>query len=480
MTRGYFDQYSQLSSIDQRKNVLIEELLQRVSELEEAYQREKLDHDRETRFNRDIQIHEMELMDQITRMKNVMVGLSYYLCPTQATDFRLALQDREPFIVALLDGAGMIFKDEFLQQGEQGGLNAAAKLHSALYDYVAGNFPGIKSPKIITKILVNVKGLGELCVRGGVTTELSLIEDFVRGFNTSFPLFEMLDIGTGKGSAHDKIAEAFKLNLYNCHCHQIFLGCSQDSAYARMLEDILRDTDLRGRVSLIEGLPFETGLDSIKASYRVTRFSDLFRNTNITVWAPWKAAVASKPRSLLTSSPVPQSVSLSRTSTNTSSTSDSVPFSATCTSAASSTSGEFQIVRTRSSPKTPTPKIVERNKYGQRVDRIDFRDLPREEVTRLKKLKLCNYHFLQGECPNGSCSHDHSRKLTKSELHILKAIARMTPCRYGLDCDDPECIYGHRCPQSEPGRTGCYWGSNCRFSRAAHGVDINIVKVTKV
>ncbi|THC88446.1 hypothetical protein EYZ11_012109 [Aspergillus tanneri] len=380
MTRGYFDQYSQLSSIDQRKNVLIEELLQRVSELEEAYQREKLDHDRETRFNRDIQIHEMELMDQITRMKNVMVGLSYYLCPTQATDFRLALQDREPFIVALLDGAGMIFKDEFLQQGEQGGLNAAAKLHSALYDYVAGNFPGIKSPKIITKILVNVKGLGELCVRGGVTTELSLIEDFVRGFNTSFPLFEMLDIGTGKGSAHDKIA---------------------DSAYARMLEDILRDTDLRGRVSLIEGLPFETGLDSIKASYRCTILGYVYFRRFLDFWR------------------IPD--------------------------------------------------------Y-----RIDFRDLPREEVTRLKKLKLCNYHFLQGECPNGSCSHDHSRKLTKSELHILKAIARMTPCRYGLDCDDPECIYGHRCPQSEPGRTGCYWGSNCRFSRAAHGVDINIVKVTKV
>lgn len=45
-----------------------------MSELEEAYQREKLDHERETRFNRDIQIHEMELMDQIKRIKKIMVS----------------------------------------------------------------------------------------------------------------------------------------------------------------------------------------------------------------------------------------------------------------------------------------------------------------------------------------------------------------------------------------------------------------------
>jgi hypothetical protein len=37
-------------------------------------------------------------------------------------------------------------------------------------------------------------------------------------------------------------------------------------------------------------------------------------------------------------------------------------------------------------------------------------------------------------------------------IPFLSAIARMTPCRFGLECDDVECIYGHRCPQSEPGK----------------------------
>jgi hypothetical protein len=44
-----------------------------VTELEGAYQQEQLDHDREKRFNRDIQIHEMELMEQISRTKAIMV-----------------------------------------------------------------------------------------------------------------------------------------------------------------------------------------------------------------------------------------------------------------------------------------------------------------------------------------------------------------------------------------------------------------------
>ncbi|GMG01992.1 unnamed protein product [Aspergillus oryzae] len=196
---------------------------------------------------------------------------------------------------------------------------------------------------------VNVKGLSDLCVRGGVTTEPSLIEDFVRGFNASYPLFDLVDIGAGKESAHDKIG-AFRLNLYNCHCHQIFLGCSQDGAYAQILEDTLADRDLIGRVSLIEGLPFASDLDLIKASYRVTKFSDLFRDTKISVWAPWKAAVASKPRALLTPSPV-QHVTLSRTSTNTTTTSNSVPTSSSSTTTPNS--GEFQVVRSKSSVPPP-------------------------------------------------------------------------------------------------------------------------------
>ncbi|KAL4807658.1 hypothetical protein BDV18DRAFT_151607 [Aspergillus unguis] len=457
--RAYFERYQQLTSIEQNKDTLIEELIQRVTELEGVYQQEQLDHDREKRFNRDIQIHEMELMEQVSRSKAIM--------------------NREPFIIVLLDGDGIIFKDEFIQQGEEGGRRAAKDLSFAVEDYVSDKFPSIISPKIVAKMYVNMKALCDTLVRAGVTTDSSILDEFARGFNSSFPLFDLLDVGSGKNAAHDKIKETFKLHLYNCHCHQIFLGCSDESPYPQTLEETLADMELSGRVSLIEGISFGKNLECLRTQYRSTRFPDIFRDSKINnaVWTPWKAAVATKPRSLLTPSPnLHAATPLSRTPSNVTTASNGAPVSST--PASSQSSDDFQLVRSKIT--SSRPKTVERNKYGQRVDRLDIQSIPREEVNRIKKLKLCNYYYLQNECPNENCHHDHSRKLTKSELQTLTAVARMTPCRYGLECDDPECLYGHRCPQSETGRKDCYWGSSCRFTTAAHGIDTNIVKVTKV
>lgn len=277
--------------------------------------------------------------------------------------------------------------------------------------------------------------------------------------------------------------EMLDLYIYNCHCHQILLGCSPEVGYSEKLEDILADRDLIGRVSLIEGIAFDKDLELLKPSYRVTNFPDIFRTTKITpALAPYKAAITAKPRSLFTPSPIQHTVPLSRTSTNTTLASNSTPITvpiSSTNSANTPSTDEFQVVRPKATNLT-RPKTVERNRHGQRVDRLDFKSIPREDLNRLKKLKLCNFYYLQGECPNENCHHDHTRKLSKNDYFILSAIARMTPCRFGLECEDAECMYGHRCPQSEPGKKNCYWGSSCRFEPETHGIDTTIVKLTKV
>ncbi|KAH1301642.1 hypothetical protein KXX11_003708 [Aspergillus fumigatus] len=385
--QAYAERYRQVRSIEQTKNSLIEELLQRVAELENALQRQKLDHEREKHFNRETQIHEMELMNEITRMN--------------------ALMHREPYMIVLLDAYGLIFKEEFMKQGEQGGKIAVKKLSTALQDYITTHFPNIASPKILTMIYMNVKGLADLCIQGGIKMELSVLEAFVRGFNGNGLLSDIIDVGTGKNKASDKIEE--------------------------------------------------TNIVSASAS----------QETNA--------------RSSLTPSPVQHATSLSKTSANTTMTSNSPALSTS--SRKMPKSEEFQPVvrsiRSKASSSSP-PKIVERNKYGQRVDRFDIKTISKDDLARMKKLKLCNYFYLKGECPIEDCRHDHSRKLTKSEYHTLMIVARMTPCRYKFECDDPDCMYGHRCPHSEPGKRECVWGSTCRFDAAAHGVDTIIVKVTKI
>jgi hypothetical protein len=104
-----------------------------------------------------------------------------------------------------LDGDGMIFQDHFIQNGEQGGKDAANQLWAALTQYVSRNLPNVSSPKIMTRIYANVKGLGNACHQAGIINTPSLMEDFVRGFNESRLLFDFVDVGTGKDRADDKI-----------------------------------------------------------------------------------------------------------------------------------------------------------------------------------------------------------------------------------------------------------------------------------
>lgn len=407
--------------------------------------------------------------------------------------------------MVLLDGEGIIFKDEFLQLGEEGGRAAAKQFHAGMHAYLVKNLSSINTPKIILKLYLNVKGFAENCARSGIITDPSIVYDFIRGFNDAMSYSEIVDVGSTKNKANDKIqgmkaldqrrsphklttfvfslAEMFQVFLYNCHCHQVFVGCSSTPDYARFLQETLDDGDLTGRVSLVEGVAFDKELDAVKASYRIAKFPDVFRSTKVApiYVAPWKSSIPS--RSLLTPSPSQQLSNpppLSRTSTATSASGMGAPLAVSTPNKPNESLDFQQVVRSRGSGSSPV-KTVERNKYGQRVDRLDFKSIPRDDLNRLKKLKLCNYFFLLGECPNEeNCYHDHDRKLTKQELHILSAIARMTPCRFGLECDDPECIYGHRCPQSEPGKKTCFRGDSCRFEPVAHGIDTNIVKVTKI
>lgn len=179
-----------------------------MSELEDAYYQVKAEHEREIRYNRDIQLHEMELMEQIKRVKKIMVF--HHPCPITRRVYLLTrlskTQDREPFVIVLLDGNKTIFLDQYVRAGEQGGKDAANKLATDLGAYVSENLPNVASPKLVVRIFANVKGLGNTYLQAGIIDKTSVMDDFVRGFNESGLLFDFIDVGQSKGSAEDKIS----------------------------------------------------------------------------------------------------------------------------------------------------------------------------------------------------------------------------------------------------------------------------------
>ena len=73
---------------------------------------------------------------------------------------------------------------------------------------------------------------------------------------------------------------------------------------------------------------------------------------------------------------------------------------------------------------------------GQRIDPVIQYDP--QEVKRIKKLKMCNVHYLRNDCPYDPCTHGHDYKPNKNELMTLRYVSRMTPCHFGSECDDPK------------------------------------------
>jgi hypothetical protein len=125
---------------------------------------------------------------------------------------------------------------------------------------------------------------------------------------------------------------------------------------------------------------------------------------------------------------------------------------------------------------------ISRNRAGQRVD-PPSKDYDKVEVDRVKKMKLCNMHFLRNDCPwVAGCAHGHQGSLTKDETATLRLVARMAPCTGGSACQDLSCIYGHRCP-APPSRSHvpkgsktCIFGEACKFPVELHDIDTNVVK----
>ena len=198
--------YELLKGAEHHKNTLIEELLRRLDELTDDFNQEKLDHARESHFNREVQLQEIQLRDELRKYKALMVRAvavpgHFDLAVKRKNDENSnSCQARDAFILVLIDGDGMIFDDRLIQNGEAGGREAAGLLWNAVRDSFE-NDTGVPSDvKIVTRIYANLKGLGDVCKKSGIISTSSNIEDFARGFTGSKQLFDFVDVGVGKAT----------------------------------------------------------------------------------------------------------------------------------------------------------------------------------------------------------------------------------------------------------------------------------------
>jgi hypothetical protein len=280
------------------------------------------------------------------------------------------------------------------------------------------------------------------------------------------------------------------------HCQQIIFGCSHGNGYARLLEDYMYDKVVRNKITLLEGVPFENELVTLVENRQFLRakFGNLFRETKINSALnsvpAWFALNEIALNSANKSGAATPSRQLSRTP------SDSVS-SGTAPGALMNWAAKAAAAVPAANKPTDVAKEVSftysgnipRNRKGQRVD-PDIPNYSKPDVDRVKKMKMCNVHYLRKECTYGDkCTHRHDYKPSKQDLEWLKVVARMAACRHGAGCDDSKCIYGHRCQAPERGDKGkivndggrtCIFGVECVFPPELHNMDCQAVKMIKV
>ncbi|KAF2999696.1 hypothetical protein E8E13_002711 [Curvularia kusanoi] len=407
--------------------------------------------------------------------------------------YQRALADN-PFVMVLIDGDGMVFREEYLRDGEKGGRRAASQLDAAVREWIENEVKDVPlASRTICRIYANVRGLAETLVRTGTIEAVTDLEDFVRGFTRGKTMFDFVDVGAGKDRADEKIIENFRIFSRDYHCRRLLFGCSHDNGYARVLEEVQDNPETVAKVILLEGVPFEKEL--LPLPYTTKRFANIFRDSKlvnpVNTFVPGRfnhvhdmasppqkvydvfAGLPSRfpaPQAQVMDSPVPARAmvgSLPRTPSTSTIASDGFiatkvppPMTSWAAKAAAPPPPVSAVPKYEPADRN---EVIARNRAGQRID-PPCKDYDKAEVDRVKKLKL----------------HDFEPK--RSDIATLRLVARMSPCMSGSLCQDIKCIFGHRCPappskdKGPKGTKNCIFKEACKFPIELHDIDTNVVK----
>ncbi|KAF4813574.1 hypothetical protein CGCTS75_v013620 [Colletotrichum tropicale] len=353
------------------------------------------------------------------------------------------LKNRNPYVLILIDGDGLLFQETYIKQGIEGGKQAAYALRSAVAEYVGSQSGEVE---IIAKVCANMSGLARAMRRDGCLDSESELKEFSLGFTQAKASFDFIDVGHGKERADSKIKEATRWHLRNYNCRQILLGISHDAGYAPFLDEILQDADTRARVSLIEGFATVRELKNTNV-HILDPLPSLFRNQKLVDRSGDRSAESTYFKPTTTSPTLAVSSPASATTPSSSSwagvTKASPPPKITTPLANKNVNIP---IRTASQPKPQTPTW---NPGERGIDPpIPINQSALENIKkRTGAAKLCNNHYLRGPCAKGDeCCFEHKYRPNADEINAIAHLTRLNPCTSGQECDVENCIYGHHCP----------------------------------
>lgn len=432
-------------------------------------------------------------------------------------------QERNPFVLVLVDADGYVFNDSLIAAGAGGGSQAAQLLNDSIKASLRRK--GLEHCDVMVRVYANVAGLSKALGKAGlVASDKRSLAPFIANFNRSYPLTDFVDAGEFKENADFKLRGLLRLYAENAQCKHIFFAACHDAGY---VSELAQYRDHRDRFTLIRtsGLYFHDEFN--KLGLGVEELPGVFRPTGSAMDAIYpkpQQPMSHNGSSIVNKSIPPLAPSSPAAAKNqppgtgdychyyrmgkcrygehcknlhASQQTSSLPIRNNWRSEAAILNSDHNGVGTPTkSRENNTPKS-----YLQQVDII--KQLPKKEdipgghvainknqqrldayiqpptidiESRLKSRsavqRLCNAKHLIGICANPRCEYDHGpleedlkpalEWLSRSLLCPKRSACRRATCTAGHVCQKPDCKY-------RGGKTFCKLGYALHFDDlAAH------------
>ncbi|KAB5585455.1 hypothetical protein GE09DRAFT_1166302 [Coniochaeta sp. 2T2.1] len=402
-------------------------------------------------LQRQLHISQLDLTDATNSRRELQLEVQNLTTAFSALNQHLqVLQSHNPYVVVLIDGDGLLFKDHFIRKGVEGGKKAALALKTAILKQCHGLATEIE---VIGRVYVNLAGLTEAMRKSGSLEKESDLKNFSLGFTQGVSSFDFIDVGSDRPDA--KIKDSATWHLRNYNCKHVILGISHDAGYAAFVNGVMANAATEERVTVLEGT--RTVHELLVTGVSVLSLNDtLFRSEKLVAKPPPKGQTLlspiGSPRPALIAAVTPRPAS-------TPATAEEQPVSyARAIKKAATPPPQMTLPIPLQPKKTNGTREASKEKKaapppwnpGRRGLDPTLKVEP-EALERIKKRKdhnkLCNNHYLRGPCSKGNdCVFEHKYKPTEDEIVAIAFLTRLNPCTSGQDCEIENCIYGHHCP----------------------------------
>ncbi|KAH0594266.1 hypothetical protein MHUMG1_08105 [Metarhizium humberi] len=396
-----------------------------------------------------LRFQNQQLVDELKECKRDKRDLQTQLKNSEArTDWVTKeieqIRNHNAYILVMIDGDGLLFRDQWIKQGVEGGRKAARELRDAITAQ-CGEHADVE---IITKVVANFGGLAKSLGR-----DLSDLKDFASGFTQGEATFDFIDAGHDKDCVSSKIkskccafpqnkdkvsnqlltrpADNIQFHLENYNCRHILLGVSHDPSYAPLLDKIAQNEFSRHRMTIIEGVPtvpelVATSIPSMDLGRDLFR-SDKCPDRSTSAWqlGSWVAGPrTASPATSIGSASTPGRSSLSYANAASSNSSPppqiSLPI-APKPAASRAPKAQYQQIPPQQPDWDPGHRGLD--------EPITVSVSAMESIKKRKESdKLCNNHFLRGPCTKGdSCFFVHDYKPSSEEINAIAVLARQNP-----------------------------------------------------